>query len=154
MSRKKAERKYRQEAIKDIRFRMDDAISEAESFFETASPLGVSVALTKIGVSTAHRSGIERVLDHTWEMLRSPDLDPAERGKALIAALRDLWQEEIRAKGRDRTLEDRVFLIEAAQHFVSAWASVRAKRNENQIRLATEKLSAIPAEIPLNGALA
>jgi hypothetical protein len=154
MSRNKAERKYRQEAIKDIRFRMDEAISEAESFFETACPFETSVALTEIGVSTAHRSGIEAVLDHTWEMLRSQDFDPAERGKSLIAALKDLWEEEIRAKGRDRVFEDRIFLIAAAQHFVSAWASAREKRNEGLIRAAAGKISDIPAGVPLNGGLA
>lgn len=136
MSRKKAQRKSYQQKVDQIFFRMEDAIIEAQEFFDTATPFEISMALTEAGVTTAHRSGIDELLDQTWKTLRSlPNLPAQESVKRLMQDLIETWETEIGSKNRSKvSLEDRVFLIQATNYFTNQWAKANHARTEARLR--------------------
>jgi hypothetical protein len=127
----KKKRQFRSRVTQRVFGRLEKELEEARTFFESATPLEVSTALTEIGISTAHRSGIAELLDQATQHLLDPTPITGDRKEYLLHALTDRWIVEICRKGHGSKVrfEDRVFLIEAAQHCVVNWAEAKDHRN-------------------------
>ena len=155
-SSRKKNRKFRQEIEKELRNQMELAVEDGEDFFATATPFEISVKLSEQGVSTTHRAGVEAILDGQWA--RSSESENEElahhsapatkvRVDALLRALVGHWESERQSKGRPHEMEAKVFLILAAQHFVSVWTRLRLAENERLLGLTRARIDVAQAEI-------
>jgi len=113
----------------DRRQLQDDqaAIRKAAAFLESATPLTISMALAQLGATTAHRSGIESIIESLWAKAKSQDKTAYDRGLRVTRGLIEYWENEISAKNRQLMHEDFVLLVELAGFYVKAWAERRER---------------------------
>lgn len=101
------------------------AVEMAEDFLEEATPYELSLALTDLGVSTAHRDGIFKALDLACPN-HSFTTPPA------FDALFQLWKKEAEAKQRVLGFDETILLLEASKHWVMIWRIEYAEYEEKK----------------------
>jgi len=106
-----------------LSFQEQQTIRNAADFVDSATPLGLSVGLTHLGVATSHRDGIEKIIEHFWAEAKAVDNIARDRGIRVTAGLIGHWEKEIAAKNRpELALEEFAVLAEVARFYVEDWA--------------------------------
>ncbi len=121
MSSSKKDRRSKEQLNDDLMAEAAGVTDEIEEFVGNASPFELSTALAKTGISTCHRDGIDTILSQVVVTSKQKFSSFEFLIKVLLTGLKDRWKCEAQGKGIELDLEDIVFLLVAAKHFVIKW---------------------------------
>ena len=125
MTKKKRDRRDQKHDAEDFLESLEMAIESADDYIRSASPLQISTRLVAMGVTTAHRSGIEDYLKNWTPTAEYPEQDQA------FEALAEFWLSEIEKKRGEDSLsfDEDVLLVEIARLF---WGRVVGTSAKNE----------------------